>query len=133
MGPWEASWRKAVSDGTDIPGRGPKVQVWGPRLLSCSGLHSTHRPASSSSSPRWCPTLTDFFAVSTGAAGKGGHIHLYNMSYSSTSPSILQVSTNRLHYVRDFDFVAEKNMPRMAAAVGRELIIFFAGRTSQDP
>ena len=30
-------------------------------------------------------------------------------------------------YVRDFDFLAQKGIPRIAAAVGREIVIFYIG------
>ncbi|EIN07588.1 hypothetical protein PUNSTDRAFT_70465 [Punctularia strigosozonata HHB-11173 SS5] len=76
---------------------------------------------------RWCPTFPDYFAISSSpASAKGATIHLYNTQYVHTPPSALSVAP-RPHKIRDFDFLALPGIPRIAAAVGREVIIFPIG------
>ena len=51
---------------------------------------------------------------------------MYNTSYLSAAPTVFAVAPRPL-YVCDFDFIAQKGIPRIAAAVGRELVIFYIG------
>ena len=78
---------------------------------------------------RWCPTYPDYFAVSTNAATKGAVVHVYNTTYVNAQPATLNIASQP-QYVRDFDFMGSKGIPRIASAVGRELIIFSIGLES---
>ncbi|KII88799.1 hypothetical protein PLICRDRAFT_110292 [Plicaturopsis crispa FD-325 SS-3] len=75
---------------------------------------------------RWCPTYPDFFAISTQSPAKGGVIHVHNAAYVHAQPTVFNVAP-RPHRVRDFDFVALPGIPRVAAAVGRDLFVFSIG------
>lgn len=75
---------------------------------------------------RWCATFPDYFAVTTNSTAKGAIVHVYNTSYLQAQPTVFNVAPRPL-YVRDLDFLGGKGIPRIAAAVGRELIIFYIG------
>ncbi|KAI0670712.1 WD40-repeat-containing domain protein [Trametes maxima] len=75
---------------------------------------------------RWCPTYPDYFAVSTSSAARGAVIHVHNAAYVHAQPTVFQVAPRPL-CVRAFDFVAGRGIPRIAAAVGREVIVFYIG------
>ncbi|OBZ75753.1 Nucleoporin Nup37 [Grifola frondosa] len=76
---------------------------------------------------RWCPTLSDYFAVSCNSPTKGAVIHLHNMSYIHAQPVVFNVGPRPL-FVRTFDFMASRGVvPRIAAAVGRDVIVFSIG------
>lgn len=75
---------------------------------------------------RWSPTYSEYFAVTTNCPSKGGVIHVYNTNYLQAQPTVFAIAPRPL-YVRDFDFVAEKGIPRIAAAVGRDVVIFYIG------
>ncbi|KAI0340149.1 hypothetical protein BDW22DRAFT_1486417 [Trametopsis cervina] len=75
---------------------------------------------------RWCPSHHEFFAVTTNSPLKGAVINVYNTSYIQAQPTVFTIASRPL-YVRDFDFIFEKGIPRIAAAVGREVIIFYIG------
>ncbi|KAI0648196.1 hypothetical protein C8Q79DRAFT_1109980 [Trametes meyenii] len=74
----------------------------------------------------WCPTYPDYFAVSTSSAARGAVIHVHNAAYVHAQPTVFQVAPRPL-CVRAFDFVAGRGIPRIAAAVGREVIVFYIG------
>ena len=48
------------------------------------------------------------------------------MNYIHAQPTAFNIATRPL-YVRDFDFLGQKGIPRIAAAVGRELVVFYIG------
>jgi hypothetical protein len=45
------------------------------------------------------------------------------MTFVHAQPNAISIAT-RPHRIRDFDFLATRGIPRIAAAVGREVIIF---------
>lgn len=75
---------------------------------------------------RWCPSHHEYFAVTTNCPTKGAVIHVHNTGYIQAQPTVFQIAPRPL-YVRDFDFIAEKGIPRIVAAVGREVVIFYIG------
>ena len=75
---------------------------------------------------RWCPTYHDYFAVSTSSPAKGAAIHVHNVTYTHAQPTVFEVAQRPL-FVRSFDFVAARGIPRIAAAVGREVVVFYIG------
>jgi len=75
---------------------------------------------------RWCPTYPEYFAVSTNDPTKGAFINVHNTAYLPSEPTAFVVGKRPL-YIQDFDFVATQGIPRIAAAVGREVVIFYIG------
>ena len=75
---------------------------------------------------RWCPTYPDYFAISTGSPAKGAVIHVHNVVYPHAQPTAFHIAQRPL-YVRSFDFVACRGIPRIVAAVGREVVVFYIG------
>ena len=68
----------------------------------------------------------EYFAISTNSPSKGAVIHVHNTTYVQAEPTAFTVG-NRPQFVRDFDFLADRGIPRIAAAVGREVVIFYIG------
>jgi hypothetical protein len=54
---------------------------------------------------------------------KGAVIHVHNMAFVHAQPNVITIAP-RPHRIRDFDFLATHGIPRIAAAVGHEVIIF---------
>ena len=75
---------------------------------------------------RWCPTYPDYFAISTGSPAKGAAIHVHNVAYPQAPPTAFQIAPRPL-CVRAFDFVAGRGIPRIVAAVGRDVVVFYIG------
>ncbi|TFY53946.1 hypothetical protein EVJ58_g9153 [Rhodofomes roseus] len=75
---------------------------------------------------RWCPTYPEYFAIASSSPAKGAAIHLHNANYINAVPTVLGIAPHPLH-VRTFDWLAEKGIPRIAAGVGREVVIFYIG------
>jgi hypothetical protein len=75
---------------------------------------------------RWCHTHPDYFGIATQAPGKGAVLHVHNCSYVHAVPTAFALRP-RPHYVRDFDFLALPGIPRIAAAVGRTVVVFPIG------
>jgi hypothetical protein len=73
-----------------------------------------------------CPTYPEYFAISAQLPDKGAVVHIHNTNYLQAQPSILSVDT-RPHMIQDFDFLALRGIPRIAAAVGRTLVVFSIG------
>ncbi|KAI0792941.1 hypothetical protein C8Q75DRAFT_864251 [Abortiporus biennis] len=121
-----AAWR---SDSPDIIGA-----VYGSRfaLWDLAKLQGGKPAVTGTSFPeggnrfRWCPTYPDYFAISTNSPTRGATIHVYNTTYINAEPTSLQVASKPL-YIRDFDFLAEDGIPRIVAAVGRDVIVFYIG------
>ncbi|TFK55337.1 hypothetical protein OE88DRAFT_1675095 [Heliocybe sulcata] len=74
---------------------------------------------------RWCPTHPTIFGVSPISPLAGPVIHIHNMSYPQMEPEVLELSSTRLQRVRDFDFLAGVDHGRVAAAVGRCVIVAY--------
>ncbi|KAG5645858.1 hypothetical protein DXG03_005200 [Asterophora parasitica] len=125
---WTGSvaWRR---DTTDVIGAvyGSKFAVW-----DISHLRGGKPFASGISFPdgghkfRWCPTYTDYFAISTESPHKGATIHIHNLNYLQAQPTVFSILP-RPHVVQDFDFMAARGIPRIAAAVGRTVFVFSIG------
>jgi len=121
-----AAWRR---DSIDIIGAtyGSKYSLW-----DLSKLHGGKPTITGTTFPegghrfRWCPTYPDYFAISTNSNSKGALIHVHNTAYVNAEPTALTVAPRPL-YIRDFDFLATSGIPRIAAAVGREVVIFYIG------
>ncbi len=64
--------------------------------------------------------------MSTSSPAKGAVLHVHNVAYVHAQPTVFQIAPRPL-YVRAFDFVACKGIPRIVAAVGREVIVFYIG------
>ena len=75
---------------------------------------------------RWCPTFSEYFALSTSNPSKGAAIHVHNTSYINAQPTVFTLAPRPLQ-VRDFDFLATPGIPRIAAGVGNEAVIFYIG------
>jgi len=125
---WSGSvdWRR---DTTDIVGAvyGSNFSVW-----DILNLHGGKPRASGISFPegghkfKWCPTYPDYFAICAQSPLKGAVIHIHNVNYLQTQPSIFNLLP-KPHIVQDFDFLALRGVPRIAAAVGRSVFIFAIG------
>lgn len=91
---------------------------------------SSYTSISLPSSNRWCQTYPEYFAISTRSPSKGALLNIYNSSYagahSTAQPTVFTFGPRPLR-VQDFDFLAMGGIPRIAAAVGRELIVFLIG------
>ena len=99
-----------------------KVQGGKPALSGASFPEGAHRF-------RWCPTYPEYFAISTRNAGVRGatiHVHSAMHAHAHVEPTAFTLAPRPL-CVRDFDFVPLKGIPRIAAAVGHELIVFPIG------
>lgn len=104
-------------------------------LWDLSKLHGGKPTLSGASFPegahrfRWCPTYPEYFAISTrnpGARGATIHVHSALHAHSHVEPTTFTLAPRPLR-VRDFDFMSLKGIPRIAAAVGHELIVFYIG------
>ncbi|KAI0003316.1 hypothetical protein BJV74DRAFT_793555 [Russula compacta] len=104
-------------------------------LWDLSKLHGGKPTLSGASFPegahrfRWCPTYPEYFAISTRSAGARGatiHVHSALHAHAHAEPTAFTLAPRPL-CVRDFDFLSLKGIPRIAAAVGHELIMFYIG------
>ncbi|KAJ7273440.1 hypothetical protein B0H12DRAFT_1176602 [Mycena haematopus] len=117
-GGW-AAWR---GDNADIVGAvyGSRYSLWDISRLQGG------KPMTGNSFPqgghrfRWCPTYPEYFAISTQSPVKGAVINIHNTTYAQPTAMAL---APRPHFIRDFDWLASRT-PRIAAAVGRQLIVF---------
>jgi hypothetical protein len=102
-----------------------KLQGGKPTLSGASFPEGAHRF-------RWCPTYPEYFAISTrstaGGGGRGATIHVHSALHARAhvEPTAFTLASRPL-CVRDFDFISLKGIPRIAAAVGHELIVFYIG------
>lgn len=74
----------------------------------------------------WCHTYPEHFAISTQSPSKGAIVQVYNVNFIQAQPTIFNLRP-RPHFVRDFDFLAMRGIPRIAAAVGHTVMIFSIG------
>jgi hypothetical protein len=104
-------------------------------LWDLSKLHGGKPTLSGASFPegahrfRWCPTYPEYFAISTrspGARGATIHVHSALHAHAHVEPTSFTLAPRPL-CVRDFDFLSLKGIPRIAAAVGHELVVFYIG------
>ncbi|KAH9967927.1 hypothetical protein BC827DRAFT_1169121 [Russula dissimulans] len=104
-------------------------------LWDLSKLHGGKPTLSGASFPegahrfRWCPTYPEYFAISTrSAAARGATIHVHSALHvhAHVEPTAFTLAPRPL-CVRDFDFMSLKGIPRIAAAVGHELVVFYIG------
>ncbi|KAJ7582454.1 WD40-repeat-containing domain protein [Mycena floridula] len=127
---WSGSvaWRQ---DTADIIGAvyGSRFSIW-----DISKLRGGKPYVSGNSFPegghrfRWCQTQPEYFAISTQSPLRDAVIHIHNTQHINT-PNVVQVAA-RPHVIRDFDFLSSRGIPRLAAAVGRTVIIFPIGTDS---
>ncbi|KAJ7489969.1 hypothetical protein B0H11DRAFT_2011256 [Mycena galericulata] len=118
QGGW-AAWR---GDNADIVGAvyGSRYSLWDISRLQGG------KPTTGNSFPqgghrfRWCPTFPEHFAISTQSPTKGAVINIHNTTYAQ--PTTISLAP-RPHFIRDFDWLASRT-PRIAAAVGRRVVIF---------
>ncbi|KAI0811099.1 hypothetical protein BC629DRAFT_1589844 [Irpex lacteus] len=120
------AWRR---DSFDIIGAvyGNRFSLW-----DISKLQGGKPSVTSASFPeggtkfRWCPSHHEYFAITTNAPTAGAVVNVYNTNHIHAHPTTLTIAPRPL-YVRDFDFISQKGIPRIAAAVGREVVIFNIG------
>ncbi|KAI0956944.1 hypothetical protein AcW1_005499 [Taiwanofungus camphoratus] len=120
------SWRR---DSVDIVGAtyGSRFAIWDMANLQGGkpNVTGTSFPEGGSQF-RWCPTYPEYFAISSSSPAKGAVIHVYNVGYVHAQPTVFNVASRPL-YVRSFDFLAARGIPRIAAGVGRDVVIFSIG------
>ncbi|KAG6833204.1 hypothetical protein H0H87_010267 [Tephrocybe sp. NHM501043] len=75
---------------------------------------------------RWCSTYPDYFAISAQTPTHGAVIHVHNTNYLQAQPTEFSLLP-KPHFIQDFDFLALRGIPRIAAAVGHEIFIFPIG------
>ncbi|TFY72400.1 hypothetical protein EVG20_g635 [Dentipellis fragilis] len=76
---------------------------------------------------RWCPTHTTYFALTPSPlASKGAHLHVHNAAYIHAQPTPFTLGP-RSSRIQDFDWLATPGIPRIAAAIGRSVVVFFIG------
>ncbi|KAH7877767.1 hypothetical protein F5879DRAFT_970283 [Lentinula edodes] len=120
------AWRR---DSPDIIGSvyGSKFSLWDLAHLQGGKPYATNSSfAQGGQRFRWCPTYPEYFAISTQSPLKGAIIHVYSTNYIYAQPTVFNVSS-RPQFVRDFDFLATRGIPRLAVAVGRSVVIFPIG------
>ncbi|EED83928.1 predicted protein [Postia placenta Mad-698-R] len=78
---------------------------------------------------KWCPTYPDYFAISSRSPTKGAVIHVHNIQNPHGPLASFSMANGPL-YVRAFDFLAARGVPRIAAAVGRQVVILYIGDES---
>jgi hypothetical protein len=120
------AWRR---DSPDIIGSvyGSKFSLWDLSHLQGGKPFATSSSFSQGGHKfRWCPTYPEYFAISTQSPLKGAIVHVYSTNYVLAQPTVFNISS-RPHFVRDFDFLATRGIPRLAVAVGRSIVIFPIG------
>ena len=75
---------------------------------------------------RWCPTYPEHFAISTQSPNKGAILHVHNCNFVHAPPTSFVIRP-KPHFIRDFDFLSLRGIPRIAAAIGRTLVVFSIG------
>ncbi|KDQ59396.1 hypothetical protein JAAARDRAFT_32955 [Jaapia argillacea MUCL 33604] len=120
------SWRR---DTIDIIGAayGPRFSIWDTAHLYGGKPYATGVSFLEGCDKfRWCHTFPDYFAISAQSSAKGAVIHVHNVAYPQTQPTVFNIAPRPLR-VRDFDFLSAPGIPRLAAAVGREVLVFSIG------
>ncbi|KAJ7285567.1 hypothetical protein C8J57DRAFT_1285199 [Mycena rebaudengoi] len=121
QGGW-AAWRR---DNADIVGAvyGSRYSLWDISRLQGGKPTTGHSFPQGGHRFRWCPTYPEYFAISTQSPVKGATVNIHNTTY--TQPTVISLAS-RPHFIRDFDWLASRT-PRIAAAVGRKVVIFNVG------
>ncbi|KAF9459559.1 hypothetical protein BDZ94DRAFT_1006167 [Collybia nuda] len=124
-----AAWHR---DTTDIVGAvyGSRFSIWDISTLRggkpfTSGV-SFSEGGNHFRSIRWCQTYPDYFAISAQSPETGAVLHVHNTNYTHTAPTVFNLRPKPF-LVRDFDFLAMRGVPRIAAAVGKTVFIFTIG------
>ncbi|KAJ7764487.1 hypothetical protein DFH07DRAFT_867220 [Mycena maculata] len=117
-GGW-AAWR---GDNADIVGAvyGSRYSLWDISRLQGGKPSTGHSFPQGGHRFRWCPTFPEYFAISTQSPAKGAVINVHNTTYAQ--PTTVSLAP-RPNFIRDFDWLASRT-PRIAAAVGRTVIVF---------
>ncbi|TFK26364.1 hypothetical protein FA15DRAFT_667446 [Coprinopsis marcescibilis] len=123
------AWR---SDSLDVIGGvfGNKFAIWDlanlrggkPVVTSQPVIEGGHRF-------RWCRTYPEHFAISIQIPAKGAIIQVHNINFPQAQPTVFTLCS-KPQFVRDFDFLSLRGIPRIAAAVGRTVFIFAIGEES---
>ncbi|KAF5331048.1 hypothetical protein D9619_005706 [Psilocybe cf. subviscida] len=71
---------------------------------------------------RWSPTHTEYFGISASSPTKGAIVQIHNMHFVNASPANFTFAP-KPHFIRDFDFLSLEGIPRVAAAIGRKVMI----------
>ncbi|KIK63831.1 hypothetical protein GYMLUDRAFT_71952 [Collybiopsis luxurians FD-317 M1] len=119
------AWRR---DSPEIIGSvyGSKFSLWDlSNLLGGKPFASSNSFSQGGHKFRWCPT-SPYFAISTQSPLKGAVVHVHSTNYVYAQPTVFNISA-RPHFVRDFDFLGTRGIPRLAVAVGRSVVIFPIG------
>ncbi|KAF5391849.1 hypothetical protein D9757_001626 [Collybiopsis confluens] len=117
------AWRR---DSPDIIGSvyGSKFSLW-----DLKGMFGGKPFASSSCFSqggqkfRWCPTEYQYFAISTQSPMSA--VHVYSTNYVHAQPTVFDISARP--FIRDFDFLGARGIPKLAVAVGRSIVVFPIG------
>lgn len=121
-----ASWQR---DSVDLIGAtyGSKFAIW-----DMTNLRGGKPNVSGISFPegghvfRWCPTHPEYFAIAGNSPNKGAVIHVHHIGHVQVPPVVFCIGQRPL-FVRTFDFLTGDDMPRVAAGVGRNIMIFNIG------
>ncbi|KAJ2936684.1 hypothetical protein H1R20_g411, partial [Candolleomyces eurysporus] len=128
---WSGStaWR---SDSVDIIGGvfGTRFSIWDlsnmrggkPAVTAQGTLDGGYRF-------RWCRTYPEHFGISTQSPTRGATIQVHNTNFVQAQPTVFTLR-QRPQFVCDFDFLSLPGIPRIAAAVGKSLLVFPIGEES---
>ncbi|CDO70585.1 hypothetical protein BN946_scf184636.g18 [Trametes cinnabarina] len=131
---WSGSvaWRRDPSADFVGAAYGSRFALWDMGNLAGGKPYVTGTSfAEGGSQFRWCPTYPEYFALAASSPAKGAVVHVHNAAYVHAQPTAFQIAPRPL-YVRSFDFVACRGIPRIVAAVGREVVVFYIGVDSSD-
>jgi hypothetical protein len=78
---------------------------------------------------RWCPTYPEHFGISSHSPTRGAVIQIHNVNFVTAQPTVFTLRP-RPQMVKDFDFLSMPGIPRIAAAVGRTMLVFPIGEES---
>lgn len=78
---------------------------------------------------RWCPTYPEHFALSSLSPTRGAVIQIHNLNFVTAQPTVFTLRP-RPQMVKDFDFMSAPGIPKIAAAVGRTMLVFPIGEES---
>ncbi|KAI0259972.1 hypothetical protein BC834DRAFT_961640 [Gloeopeniophorella convolvens] len=128
--PASAAWQHANPD-IIAAVHGARFSLWD--LSKLRGGHPSHAGPTfadgGAQRVRWCPTYPEYFARQRRRGGGGATLHVWHAAAQgghAQAPAAFALAP-RPARVRDFDFVPLAGIPRIAAAVGRELVVFYIG------
>ncbi|PFH47674.1 hypothetical protein AMATHDRAFT_151584 [Amanita thiersii Skay4041] len=121
-----AFWRP---DTTDIIGavHGSRFSIWDMKNLQggrafASGIcfpDGAHQF-------RWCRTCPEYFATASRFPTQGAIVNVYNLNYIHAQPTTFNVAS-KPNTINAMDFISLPGIPRIVAATGRKLTVFFVG------